>query len=244
MFFSSCLKKQPGLSGTYLSFENSLAYDTMYYGGEAVRSIHLRISAVGAKPADPIPFTAKILYKNYEHNVKFYGSGVFPAGELSADFHIMDIDTSAIPAATPVYYIISIDSSLATYYPKANIRLEVYKQDFYDLFAGNFYCYESNYSNRYKVNIIPTNPRSDRFFIENFWDFAQIHHTVNMLVNKDKDRSLVLPNQIFTDAKGVNYTLEGEGNYNTSGEFSINYRLYTYPQNELIEEGLQEYKRN
>ncbi len=240
----SCKKNVQIFNESLIHIDQQAINHTVSYASTGIDTLYLQLSILG------VPFDEdQLITLKFDSAFQVLSS----RGILSSNPNI------TFPAKTytikhPILIVIdSIDNStskdlgleaisnpnLAENYRTS--KISIYKQSLIDLFSGSYYCSESEYSNKYVIQLAYTNPISDTLLIKNFWDFSTENTEIKFIIQRDTSRSIELPEQSFTDRLGVNYTVYGSGVYTKNGSFYINYTLIDEKSQSIYEEGKQNY---
>lgn len=244
LLLSSCKKDDTAFKDSFIQINQSSYLHTVKFGTKDYDTLYIEFSVIGK----PFKTDQQISLKMDSSYSKYSESGfivttptvLLPADSFSVK-HPIIINTEMMNVFSQKSFSIEIlqNSTVAENYKKAQIS--VYKQGLSDVFSGNYYCIESGYSNKYLVALEYTTPISDTIKIKNFWDFSTSDTRIYFILKTDISRSIDLPTQTFTDIQGTNFTVEGTGKYEHTGDFSLDYTLTNTATNVLFEKGTQKY---
>lgn len=115
----------------------------------------------------------------------------------------------------------------------------IYKSSFIYKFVGDYECYEPENQTTYNVYFTIDSPSEQIIYNNNFWDFSEEGNNVAYFFNSNTGEIKI--SQEWNDLNLVSYFIEGTGNYDDTGDFTINYTISK--DGEIIEEGLHYYTK-
>lgn len=240
----SCKKKEQIFSESLIQIGQQSVYYPVSYSTTGSDTIFLPFVAIGT----PSSSDRKIALLFDSASQSYFDRGiiamnadlVFPA-EAYHTAHPIVIMADSLADQITIRFSLEMDADASTAQNYKTANISIYKQSLTDLFSGNFYCFESAYSNKYIVQIGRNDAVSDTLRIKNFWDFTAADTEIKILVKRDESKSIELTEQYFTDIEGHEYIASGYGKYDINGSFYIDYILRKTSNNDIFEEGRQTY---
>jgi len=118
------------------------------------------------------------------------------------------------------------------------------RESFINYFSGEYSCYETNTNATYDVKFEANRSilNSNITYNKNFWDFPAQGEIIPFVFDTTATKLITIPETEWHDKLGNKYIVNGDGGYDFSGNFNVNYYMKNL-NGEIYQQGKQFYTK-
>ena len=207
-----------------------LAIPIQIFGKELENNSSIKISIVGGTAKNKIHFNFDSIQE-----IK---------SKISLDTLFIHIATQKLTSGIDYSIQLEIKSINNTLIASTNYKtctIHFLKETFIDFYTGSYSCFESSTNSTYNVEF--TKENSSTINNSNFWDFSYDGKVIPYIFNQDINQTIEIPRTVWMDKLEKEYTVYGNGNYNSNGNFSVDFYIEDSNGN-LYQSGTHTFTKN
>lgn len=189
-----------------------LAIPIQIFGKELENNSSIKISIVGGTANNKIHFNFDSIQE-----IKT---------KISLDTLFIHIATQKLTSGVDYSIILEFKNSNNTLIASSNYKsctIHFIKETFIDFYTGTYSCFESSTNSTYTVEF--TKENSSTINNINFWDFSYVGKVIPYIFYQDQNQTIEIPRTAWIDKLEKEYTVYGNGNYSSNGDFSVDFYI-------------------
>ncbi len=227
--FISCKENSyinPIIDTTYIEFPTKTIHQTLLYTETSPYTLNLPFQVFGKSLNQNDTIVVRVTSNYFIKNTDFWYDSIqiITPTTIIDTIHIHIKNTKVWEGGTFSLdcKLISKNNKIHTSKNYQNCTLFFTRESFISYFTGNYSCFENSTESTYPVTFIQSQNDSV-LYNTNFWDFPLIGQNVPYIFRKDQDKTIIIPETVWTDKIGNQYTIYGSGNYTFNGTFHVSF---------------------